>query len=110
MNFVQNARDEHDYGQQLNIPAGFGDGEFTLELSVRLDDSFPVGPTVQDTPAQLVNWTDADPVPYTGSGWWARGNFLLDGHVNGAGFINGTFSLQVYGGGRLRCGRSIATV
>ena len=39
--------------------------------------------------------------PQTGGSWWYKGNFLLDGH-NNADFGRGTFSLQVYGGGRLR--------
>jgi hypothetical protein len=40
-------------------------------------------------------------MPYSSSDWWFPGNFLLDGH-NNSSFGNGTFSLQFYGGGRLR--------
>ncbi len=56
---------------------------------------------------QLANWSDADPKPYSDSGWWLTGNFLLDGHTRPQGFLGGatregTFSLQFHGGGRLR--------
>lgn len=44
------------------------------------------------------------PAPYSSGSWWFDGNFLLDGHNNNAccGFSDGTFSLQFYGGGRVR--------
>ena len=98
--FDDNAASQHEYGQQLTIPSGFGEAEFTLELWIRLDDSFPVGRT-GCCAQQLVNWSDADNAPYSGCCWWYEGNFLLDGH-NNSSFDQGTFSLQFYGGGRLR--------
>lgn len=101
LSFDVNETADHEYAHQLTIPAGFGDGEFTFELWIRLDDSFPVGPTTDGTPGQLTNWSDADEAPYSSCCWWFSGNFLLDGHNNGA-FEDGTFSLQFYGGGRLR--------
>lgn len=91
----------YEYGQQLDIPAGFGEGEFTFECWIRPDDSFPIGPTTPGTPAQRINWSDADNEPYSSGSWWFEGNFLLDGH-NNASFTDGTFSLQFYGGGRVR--------
>lgn len=89
-----------DYLYQRTIPAGFGEGEFTLELWIRPNNSFPVGP-VRGGDEQRLNWASDDNTPYVGN-WWFRGNFLLDGHNNGSGFSLGTFSLQFYGGGRVR--------
>ncbi len=98
--FFENLPGEYDYGLQLVLPPGFGTGEFTLELWIRLDESFPVGSTAGGA-GQLTNWSDADEEPYSTCCWWFEGNFLLDGH-NNASFGDGTFSLQFYGGGRLR--------
>ncbi len=101
LRFVENAPAQHDYGRQLTIPSAFGVADFTLEVWIKPDPSFPVGPTTPDTPGQLANWSDADVEPYSSSDWWYAGNFLLDGH-NNASFNLGTFSLQWYGGGRVR--------
>lgn len=98
--FVMNAPGEHEYGLLRDIPPGFGDGELTFELWIRPDSSFPVGSTAGGGD-QLRNWSDADERPYSDTGWWFTGNFLLDGH-NNASFGAGTFSLQFYGGGRVR--------
>lgn len=91
----------YEYAQQLAIVGGFGEAEFTFECWIRPDDSFPVGSTTPDTEGQRLNWSDADIEPYSSSTWWFEGNFLLDGHNNN-NFENGTFSLQFYGGGRVR--------
>jgi len=99
--FVENAANDHEYGRQLSLPSGFGVGEFTFEVWLRPNNSYPVGPVTQDSPGQLTNWSNVDNQPYSGSGWWFSGNFLLDGHNNNA-FEDGTFSLQFYGGGRVR--------
>lgn len=101
LGYTVNAQNEHDYGQQTVIPPGFGEAELTLELWIKPDDRFPVGPTSGGT-EQLTNWSDADNAPYATGTWWYDGNFLLDGHNNGSGFALGTFSLQFYGGGRVR--------
>lgn len=101
LRFQQNGPNDHDYGRQLVLPAAFGAGEFTLELWIRPDHTLPVGPTTPGTPAQLVNWSDESSMPYGSGSWWFPGNFLLDGH-NNADFSAGTFSLQFYGGGRVR--------
>ena len=98
--FFVNDPNDYDYGHQLELPPTFGSAEFTLELWIRPDDSFPIGPT-SGGEAQRMNWSDADVEPYSGGGWWFEGNFLLDGHNNGV-FEDGTFSLQFYGGGRVR--------
>ncbi len=99
--FFVNGQRNFDHALQLELPADFGTGEFTFEVWIRLNDSFPVGSVAGGTAGQLQNWATDDPQPYSSSNWWFKGNFLLDGHNNRA-FQNGTFSLQVYGGGRLR--------
>ena len=93
---------EHDYAQQLVIPPGFGDAEFTFEMWVKLDNSFPSGSVsgVSDVERQT-NWAIEDGQPYSSDSWWFDGNFLLDGHNNNA-FALGTFDLQIVGDGRLR--------
>jgi hypothetical protein len=98
--FFLNDPNDYDHGRQLVLPPGFGAGPFTLELWIRPDESFPVGPTTSGA-GQRTNWSDADHEPYSSCCWWYEGNFLLDGHNNGD-FSEGTFSLQFYGGGRLR--------
>lgn len=97
--FFINDPNQHDYAQQIAIPAGFGQGEFTLELWIKPDDSFPIGSTSGS--GKLTNWSDADVAPLSAGDWWFEGNFLLDGFNNSA-FENGTFALQFYGGGRVR--------
>lgn len=89
-----------DYALQRTLPEGFGKGEFTLEFSVRPDNKLPVGST-GDGSNQLTNWSDSDSSPYGDDNWWFVGNFLLDGH-NNAAFGDGTFSVQFFGGGRIR--------
>ena len=101
LHYTVNVASDHDHGLQLAIPSGFGDAEFTLELWIKPDNTFPVGPVADGTPGQLTNWSDVDIAPYTDGTWWFSGNFLLDGHNNG-NFSAGTFSLQFYGSGRLR--------
>ncbi|ANM29886.1 hypothetical protein ABI59_10325 [Acidobacteria bacterium Mor1] len=102
LSFGENPPSSYEYGLHTTLPATFGQGEFTFELWVQLDPAFPVGPCIPDTPGQRSNWCDEDEIPYGGSSWWFSGNFLLDGHNNGSCFCDGTFSLQFYGGGRLR--------
>lgn len=97
--FFVNGPDAHDYGLLTVLPPSFGTGEFTLGLWIRPDNSFPVGPTC--CADQLINWSNADEEPYSSNTWWFEGNFLLDGH-NNDNFGLGTFSLQFYGGGRVR--------
>ena len=92
----------YDYLRQLTIPSGFGNGEFTLEVWIRPNNAYPTGSTASGS-GQLNNWSSADLAPYSSSGWWYEGNFLLDGHNNaGSNFHNGTFTLQFYGRGRVR--------
>lgn len=105
--FVANGPQQFDFVDVPRLPDGFGTGEFTLSLWIRPDAGYPVGPTYRASKMQLTHWSDADPEPYSSDGWWLPGNFLLDGHTRPAGFLagatrEGTFSLQFYGGGRLR--------
>lgn len=97
LSFTVNNPGDNDHGFQPSIPGDFGAEEFTMELWVKADNSFPVGPT--SGVSRQLNWSIADNTP-GGSQWWYDGNFLLDGHNNVGG--SGTFSLQFYGGGRLR--------
>ncbi len=100
LSYTVNAQREHDYGLQTTLPSAFGTGEFTLEVWIKPDDSFPVGP-VGGGREQLTNWSDVNVASYADGAWWYQGNFLLDGHNNN-NFASGTFSLQFYDGGRLR--------
>jgi len=96
LNFVIDTTNQEDYAQQVDLPTGFGNGDFTLQLWVKPDNSYSIGPTAVD-PYQY--WSDLDNTP-GGTGWWYEGNFLLDGHNNVSEV--GTFSLQVFGSGRIR--------
>lgn len=98
--FFENAARNYDYGRQTTLPAGFGDGDFTLEIWLLADETLPVGSTAPDADPQR-NWSNANPAPYSTPSWWYSGNFLLDGH-NNTSFHNGTFSLQLFNGGRVR--------
>ena len=101
LDWRQSSPGNFDYGRQLTLPAGFGTGEFTLEVWIRPNNNFPTGSTAGG--GQLTNWSTEDFSPYSSGGWWFNGNFLLDGHNNaGSNFQNGTFSVQLYGGGRVR--------
>lgn len=100
LQFEANAPGEYEYAVQTTLPRDFGAGEFTLTFDVRLANEFGVGST-NDGEGQRTNWSDADPAPYRSDDWWFAGNFLLDGH-NNSDFAAGTFSVQIYGGGRIR--------
>jgi concanavalin A-like lectin/glucanase superfamily protein len=107
LRFLKSEPNYFDFADQRALPPTFGSGEFTLELWIKPDASFPVGYTDRGTLNQLSAWSNADPAPYSAGNWWFAGNFLLDGHTRPNGFTpdktrEGTFSLQFYGGGRLR--------
>ena len=102
LRFVESVTRDYDYGRQTVLPDGFGDGEFTMELWIKPDDSYPVGPVAgRDATNDRLNWGEEDNQPYSMNGWWVDGNFLLDGFNNRA-FGQGTMALQFYGGGRIR--------
>ena len=107
VNLQQSEPEQFDFLDVTAVPPDFGRGEFTFELWIKPDNSFPVGPTYRGSATRRVNWTEADIEPYSRTGWWWEGNWLLDGHTRPDGFGPGsnrigTFSLQFYGGGRLR--------
>jgi hypothetical protein len=107
LRFLPNEPRQFDFADQRALPPTFGAGEFTLELWIKPDNSFPVGDTDRGTIGQLKNWTEIDIRPYSRHDWWYEGNWLLDGHTRPRGYSpldsrEGTFSLQFYGGGRLR--------
>jgi len=101
ISFTVNAAGSDDFGRLLALPPGFGAAELTFELWLKPDDTFATGTCADGTTAQRTQWCTQDPAPYSANDWWYKGNFLLDGH-NNASFGDGTFSLQLYGGGRLR--------
>ncbi|HXI62741.1 MAG TPA: hypothetical protein VNF70_08515 [Pyrinomonadaceae bacterium] len=107
LHFLKSDPQHFDFVDQRALPPAFGGGEFTFEFWIKPDDSFPVGFTDRGTLNQLSAWSNADIAPYSSGNWWFAGNFLLDGHTRPDGFTpdktrEGTFSLQFYGGGRLR--------
>lgn len=107
LRFVENRPSDYDFVDIPALPPEFGQGEFAFEIWVKPDTSFPVGSVWRASYDQLKNWSDADPEPYSSDGWWLQGNWLLDGHTRPLGYgardtREGTFSLQFYGGGRLR--------
>lgn len=107
LSFGRNEPRRYDFADQAALPPAFGAGEFTFELWSKPDHAFPVGPVARGTIDQLSNWSEGDRPPYSSPGWWLEGNWLLDGHTRPQGFDSlstraGTFSLQFYGGGRLR--------
>ena len=105
--FGANRPEQYDFADLAQLPRAFGRGEFTFELWVKPDHRFPVGETARGTRDQLTHWTALDAEPYSSHFWWLPGNWLLDGHSRPNGYgpgdsRAGTFSLQFYGGGRLR--------
>jgi hypothetical protein len=105
--FGANPPQQYDFADLATLPKEFGRGEFTFELWVKPDNRFPVGDTDRGTKDQLTHWSAVEAEPYRHHGWWYPGNWLLDGHTRPSGFDGGdsragTFSLQFYGGGRLR--------
>lgn len=102
LRFVTNASGDNESARLTQLPEGFGDGEFTFEVRVLADDTVGTGDTsVQGSASQRTLWSSNDAARYSSSGWWFPGNFLLDGH-NNSSFEAGTFSLQIYGSGRVR--------
>jgi hypothetical protein len=107
LKFVANEPRRYEFADQRSLPPTFGAGEFTLGLWIKPDPSFGVGETDRGTIDQLTKWSAYDPRPYSEPGWWYSGNWLLDGHSRPNGFDGGdsragTFSLQLFGGGRVR--------
>ena len=107
LHFRANEPRKYDFADQAVLPPSFGVGEFTFELWIKPDQTYPVGDVDRGSIGQLTNWSEVDRRPYGSPGWWYEGNWLLDGHSRPAGFDGadsraGTFSLQLFGGGRVR--------
>lgn len=107
LHFTESRPTHYEFGDLPRIPDGFGHGEFALELWIKPDSSFPVGPVFPPTFDQLRNWSDRDPEPYSGPMWWVAGNWLLDGFSRPGGYgpgnpREGSIGIQLYGGGRIR--------
>lgn len=105
LNFIFNeSPTPDDYLAMPTIPSGFGNGAFTMYVGVRPDGSYPYGITSGADTAAKTNWSSEDIAPpgnLSDNSYWNPGNFLLDGH-NNLNTLNGTFSLNYYGSGRLR--------
>jgi len=107
LRFLESAPTHYDFVDIPRLPPEFGRGEFSLELWIKPDASFPVGEVWPPSYGQLKNWASEDNRPYGSDMWWVSGNWLLDGHTRPKGYgpgdtREGTLSLQFYGGGRLR--------
>jgi hypothetical protein len=107
INFTGSLPMHYEFADQPELPGGFGSGEFTMELWIKPDHTAPIGETWRGSYDQIYNWSESDRRPYSSHGWWYEGNWLLDGHTRPHGFDafdtrEGTFSLQIYGGGRVR--------
>lgn len=99
---IDNGPNQYEHAILTRFPAGFGTGEFTFEVWVKLDNrsSYPVGLCGAGGSPRL-NWCSENTARHASNCWWCNGNFLIDG-VNFGGITKGTFALQLYGGGRLR--------
>jgi hypothetical protein len=107
LRLLENGPQQHDFADLPSLPARFGEGEFTVELWIKPDARYSVGPVWRASKRQLSHWSDADPKPYANPAWWLTGNWLLDGMTRPRGYgpgdsREGSFGLQFYGGGRLR--------
>lgn len=107
LRFTESRPTHYEFADLGRIPAGFGAGEFALELWVLPDATFPVGEVWAPGYGQLRNWAVNDPAPYSSAMWWVSGNWLLDGFSRPNGFgpgdpREGSIGLQLYGGGRVR--------
>jgi hypothetical protein len=92
-----NAANQYEVGIQRSFPLTFGEGEFTAEVWVRPDNSFPVGACGAGG-NNVQNWCTENNTRYSFDCWWCNGNFLIDG----IGAPIGSYALQFYGGGRIR--------
>lgn len=92
---------DYGYARLDTLPSAFGTGEFALELWLKATTAgIAVGSTVS---VKTNRWSSDNVTPYSDPFWLYYGNFILDGHNNGAGTVqNGTFSLQTYNSGRIR--------
>ena len=107
LRFTESRPTHYEFADLPRIPAAFGAGEFALELWIKPDASYPVGEVWPPSYAQLKNWSDEDPKPYSHAMWWVAGNWLLDGYSRPRGYgpgdpRDGSIGLQIYGGGRVR--------
>lgn len=107
LRFTESRPTHYEFADLGRIPAGFGSGEFALELWIKPDNGYPVGEVWPPSYGQLRNWSDEDPRPYSSAMWWVAGNWLLDGYSRPRGYgpgdpRDGSIGLQLYGGGRVR--------
>jgi hypothetical protein len=99
---IDNGPNQYERAILTSFPIGFGAGEFTFEIAVKLDNraQYPIGLCGTGGNVRL-NWCSENHPRYGFNCWWCNGNFLIDG-VNFAGIQNASFSLQMYDGGRVR--------
>lgn len=95
--FVQNATLDADYADHTDLPNGFGDGRWTLQVLVRPYQTGTTG-TTTGSPGNLQNWATENDAVGSSSTWWFQQNFLLDVFNNNS-TGPGSFSIGVRGGG-----------
>jgi len=61
--FLKSQPETFDFADEKSLPPSFGTGEFTFEVWIKPDNSFPVGPTDRGTLGQLTNWAVQDERP-----------------------------------------------
>jgi hypothetical protein len=99
---IDNPANQYERAILTSFPTGFGSGEFTFEIWVKLDNraAYETGLCGAGGNPRL-NWCSENAQRYAYNCWWCNGNFLIDG-VNFDGVTKGTFALQMYDGGRVR--------
>jgi hypothetical protein len=98
--FVTNTQNNNESARMTGMPAGFGVGEYTLEVRIWPDATIGFGSTsTQDSTNQRTLWSNNNATMYGNEAWWYDGNFLLDGHNNGQYHL-GTLSIQFNNSGR----------
>src|SRR5262249_3250977 len=107
LRFVANRPESYDFVDIRRLPAEFGRGEFSFEIWIKPDASFNVGPVRRATLDQLGNWASEGPEPYSDGRWVWAGNWVRDGLTRPRGITmrdthEGSFGVQLYGGGRVR--------
>ena len=60
INFTSSLPMQYEFADQPALPEGFGAGEFTMELWIKPDHTYPIGETWRGSYDQLTNWSESD--------------------------------------------------